>query len=534
MDLPADLAAFAAEVRSRDAEIAERRRRELAFVQKADMHCRKQPLLKWAAEERGRPLSELPEHAEWLADGAALAETGRRMGEGLVGRIAAALGRIVRSFRLDEAERFREAAVRHEAEARAMGIDPRGMAGAEELAERARALGDRELPGDVRRTVEAWSVRHETPAPETARQQHPEHPHHEEAGRRIESFLRDCRDQLDRGAGIALSGDGIPSPGTLEPRMDRIEALRREGLRMLGEGTGAKLDDPARIRLARAPEEREFVREAVDALGDEARRLRAEAFMEHHRDVGRQGREANCDPADLPSWKSLRDRAEGLRGEPGLAPEVKETVDAVLARDARMIAETAPVAAFLEAGARHLERRTPLDEARALGTSGPDAIPAWREGSRNLRETARQLLGDSQGDMAETRAAARLEDMPRLVGRVREVLGRLEHVELRDRAADFRGIAATVEARGRGQGTLPLHAEGYGSATAMAQELANSKALPDAMRREVGDWLDRDHGWKAELASVRDLTGAQGEQAAPARRREAATYPAVAAACRWR
>ena len=530
LDLPADLAAFAAEVRSRDAEIVERRRRELAFVQKADMHCRKQPLLKWAAEERGRPLSELPEHAEWLADGAALAETGRRMGEGLVGRIAAALKSIVRSFRLDEAERFREAAVRHEAEAQAIGIDPRGMAGAEELAERARALGDRELPGDTRRTVEAWSARHEAPAPEPARQEHPQHPDHEEAGRRIEAFLRDCRDHLDRGAGIALSGDGAPSPGTPEPRMDRTDELRREGLRMLGEGADAKLDDPARIRLARAPEERELVREAVDALGDEARRLRAEAFMEHHRDVGGQGREAGCDPADLPSWESLRDRAEALRGEPGLAPEVKETVDAVLARDARIMEETGPVEAFLEAGARHLERRVPLEEARELGTSAPDAVPSWREGSRDLRETARHLLGDSQGDMAETRAAARLEHMPRLAGRVREVLDRLENLELRDRTADFRALAGSVEARGRRQGTLPLHAEGYGSATAMAQALANREVLPDAVRREVGDWLDRDHGWKAELASVRDLTGAQGEQAAPARRREAATYPAVAAA----
>ena len=532
MDLPADLAAFAAEVRSRDAEIVERRQRELAFVQKADMHCRKQPLLKWAAEEHGRPVSDLPEHAEWLAEGAALAETGRRMeeNESFVGRIAAALGRIVRSFRLDEAERFREAAVRHEAEAQAMGIDPRGMAGAEELAERARALGDRELPGDTRRTVEAWSARHEAPAPEPARQEHSQHPDHEEAGRRIEAFLRDCRDHLDRGAGIALSGDGAPSPGTPEPRMDRIEGLRREGLRMLGEGADAKLDDPARIRLARAPEERELVREAVDALGDEAQRLRAEAFMEHHRDVGGQGRETGCDPADLPSWESLRDRAEALRGEPGLAPEVKETVDAVLARDARIMEETGPVEAFLEAGARHLERRTPLEEARELGTSAPGAVPAWRGGSRDLRETARHLLGDSQGDMAETRAAARLEDMPRLAGRVREVLDRLENLELRDRTADFRALAGSVEARGRGQGTLPLHAEGYGSATAMAQALANREVLPDAVRREVGGWLDRDHGWKAELASVRDLTGAQGEQAAPAQRREAATYPAVAAA----
>ena len=161
---------------------------------------------------------------------------------------------------------------------------------------------------------------------------------------------------------------------------------------------------------------------------------------------------------------------------------------------------------FLEAGARHLERRKPLEEARELGTSAPDAVPSWREGSRDLRETARHLLGDSQGDMAETRAAARLEDMPRLAGRVREVLDRLENLELRDRTADFRALAGSVEAHGRGQGTLPLHAEGYGSATAMAQALANREVLPDAIRREVGDWLDRDHGWKAELASVRDLS----------------------------
>ena len=410
MDLPADLAAFAAEVRSRDAEIVERRQGELAFVQKADMHCRKQPLLKWAAEERGRPLSELPEHAEWLADGAALAETGRRMGEGLVGRIAAALGRIVRSFRLDEAERFREAAVRHEAEARAIGIDPRGMAGAEELAERARALGDRELPGDARRTVEAWSARHEAPAPEPARQEHSQHPDHEEAGRRIEAFLRDCRDHLDRGAGIARSGDGAPSPGTPEPPMDRTDELRREGLRMLGEGADAKLDDPARIRLARAPEERELVREAVDALGDEAQRLRAEAFMEHHRDVGGQGREADCDPADLPSWESLRDCAEALRGEPGLAPEVKETVDAVLARDARIMEETGPVAAFLEAGARHLERRVPLEEAREprnLRTRrGPVLAGGFAGPPRDRPAPAGRLAGRYGGDAGRGPAGA--------------------------------------------------------------------------------------------------------------------------------
>ena len=128
------------------------------------------PLLEWAAEERGRPASELPAHADWLAEGAALTQTGRQMeesvGKGFADRIAAALRRIVRSLGLDEAERFREAAVRHEAQARALGIDPRDRPGAVELAGWARALRGRALPKRVRRTVEAWSDGNETRAPD--------------------------------------------------------------------------------------------------------------------------------------------------------------------------------------------------------------------------------------------------------------------------------------------------------------------------------------------------------------------------------
>ena len=76
---------------------------------------------------------------------------------GFVGRIAAALGRIAQGFRLDEGERFRDAAARHEAEAQRLGIDPGSMAGAARLVQRAGALGRHELPEAVRRTVEAWT-----------------------------------------------------------------------------------------------------------------------------------------------------------------------------------------------------------------------------------------------------------------------------------------------------------------------------------------------------------------------------------------
>ena len=492
--------AFVDEVRQRDARIVEGRRDQLAFVQKAEAHCHRHPLLKWAAEERGVAVSELPEHAAWLAEGAALEETGRRMQEtpGFVGRIAAALGRIAQGFRLDEGERFREAAACHEADARSLGIDPGSMAGAARLVQRAEALGRHELPEAVRRTVEAWTPEPDPPAPERV---HRLRPDHEEAGRRIEAFLRDCRHCLEAAA---------PGTEALDPRIDAAETLRRQGLRLLGEGEGAKLDDPARIRLSRAADERERVREAVDALGAEAQGLRSQAFMELSRSVAPHGLEAHPDPVDLPAWGALLARAEALRGEAGLAPDAREAVDAVLARGARVEAEIAPVRAFLEEGALHLDRRAALDEGvRGLDPPSPDAIPAWRERSQDLRETALSLLGESPADTRETQAAARLADMPRLQARVREVLDRLDTLELRDEVADFQKLAATVERRAKRQDTLLLFAEGYGDATAMAQTLTSRAALPEAPRHEAAAWLDRDRGWKEELASALKLTEAQ-------------------------
>ena len=57
------------------------------------------------------------------------------------------LRRLVSSRELDEAERFREAAARHETEARTAGVDPReAMAGAGALAEWARRFRGRDLP----------------------------------------------------------------------------------------------------------------------------------------------------------------------------------------------------------------------------------------------------------------------------------------------------------------------------------------------------------------------------------------------------
>ena len=72
--------------------------------------------------------------------GRAERSSGGRAAEASPRRIAAALRRLVRSRDVDEAARFREAAARHEAGARAAGLDPRVTAGAEALGEWAQRL----------------------------------------------------------------------------------------------------------------------------------------------------------------------------------------------------------------------------------------------------------------------------------------------------------------------------------------------------------------------------------------------------------
>ncbi len=540
MELPADLRAFVEEVRSRDAQAIAERRRGFAFLRKAEMHCRNWPLLKWAAAKRGRRLGALPEHAAWLTEGEALAGTGERLqadgGRGIAGRIASALRRLVRSRDVDEAARFREAAARHEAGARAAGLDPRVTAGAEALGEWAQRLrGLSGMPEAMRPTVEAWCAAgaERGPASGTEPRETPPTPEDRKAVLRIETFLLDCEGLLFE---AALGGADLPV-GAAEPDPWAAQAgmLRRQGLGMLGDGPGARLDDPVRIRLARVETDRARVREAVDRLAEAALQRRSERFMALARMVSRQRRESGSDPVDLPSWAALRDRAADLRGEASLAPEVQRAVGRVLDRDARAKAETRPVEAFLEAGGAHLRRREGLEERageRGIAPFTLEDMTAWWDGCGDIRDTGRRLLGGAGADAAEARAAARLADMPRLRGRVREVLGRLEAVQARDRGDVFEALADRVEALAVEQDTLELYVDEYDHATALAEELESLEALPEAARQRVESWLARDREWREELASIARLTGAQGQQADPAARREAAGRPAVAGAIR--
>ena len=534
MELPAGLRAFVEEVRRRDAQVIAERKSGFAFLRRAEMHCRGWPLLKWAAAKRGRPLAALPEHAAWLADSEVLAGTGERLqaagGRSIAGRIASALRRLVRSRDLDEAERFRAAAARYETEARAAGLDPRAMAGAEALVAWARRLrGRSELPESVRPAVEAWCAADAEPGPasETRRRETSPTPDDRKAALEVEAFLVDCDGLL---FDVSLGKAAEPDPWD-----ERAEMLREQGLRMLGDGPGAKLDDPLRIRLAHVEADRVRVREAVDRIAEAALQRRSQGFMVLGRLVRRLYREAKSDPVDVEEWAALRDRAEALRGEPGLSPSVGRAVRWVRERDARARAETRPVAAFLETGGAHWRQREAIEETARLRGIAPVSLEetaAWRDGCAGIRDAGRRLLGETGDDEAETRAARRLADMPRLRGRVREVLDRLDAAETQDRRDRFEALADEVEAQAVERDALALHADGYAGATALAEELQSSEALPEPVRQRVEGWLARDRQWQEELASVVRLAGTTAKSTNPAARREAAGRPAVAEAIR--
>ena len=533
MALPADLRAFVDEVQHRDAQAMAERKQGFAFLRRAERHCRDWPLLKWAAAKRGRPIGDLAEHSAWLAEGKLLAGAGRQLeaasGRGIAGRVAAALRRLVRSREVDEAERFREAAARHEAAARAAGLDPRRAAGAEALAGWAGRLRGREIPQAARPAVEAWFAAEAECAPVSATPA----PEDRKAALEIESFLLDCDGLLfDTSLGGASPPPGEAGP---DPWEERAEALRRQGLQMLGDASGAKLGDPLRIRLARVGAERERVCEAVDRLARTMLQRRSDRFMVFVGMTGRQRREAGCDPVDLPSWAALRDRAAELRSEASLAPGVRRAVDRVLDVDARAKAEMRPVEAFLEAAGACLSWREHLEEKAREEGIAPVALgdmTACRQGSGEIEAAGRRLLGEAEAGAAEDRAASRLKRMPRLRGRVRDVLDGLWALKLQDAGDAFLTLADRVEARAAELGTLALHAEEYGKTTASAKGLETVAELPEAARRRVGDWLARDRRWSDDLAAAARLAGAEGEQADPAARRRAAAWPAVAEAIR--
>ena len=496
MELPADLRAFVEEVRVRDAQAIAERRQGFAFLRRAERHCRDWPLLKWAAAKRGRPLGDLPEHAAWLAEGKTLADRGQKLREGggraIAASIAGVLRRLVSSRELDEAERFREAAARHETGAQTAGVAPREAAGA--LAEWARRLRGRDLPEGVRPAVEAWCAAdaERGPAAET-----PPTLEDSKAALEIETFLLDC-------GGLLFD----PRPGSAaEPDLwdERAEMLREQGLRMLGDGPGAKLDDPLRIRLARVGAEREQVREAVDRLAEAALQRRSERLV---RMTGRQRRESGSDPVDLPSRAVLRDRAEELRGE---ARDAGPYRDAAAADD---------IGAARESGSgRRARLYRSLEAARAAADVASERLaPAGALFDRDIDTASIERHGDAAREAATAFGA--LAGRARAVGEAalaRDAAARAAALDLESQRWAHRRAGRRILAALRAEQEMapPLTAADVRAWRALRERQAAARDEAGALAATVADALEAEAPGRA--ARWRDQAGQYRGQAVTTR-----------------
>ncbi|MCY4591001.1 MAG: relaxase domain-containing protein [Alphaproteobacteria bacterium] len=500
VELPDRLARFVREVRERDAALVARRRQRLSFLGRAERHRREWPLLRRAAAHGRRALAALPAHRTWSSEGERLLEEGRRLaaehaqgaGTATIRRgISTALRALAHSRSLDLAAR---STAGRDAPAHSPGPAPRRTAG--DSATRPRepdpSAGGRDAAGS--------RSRQDGPDPGAGR---------------VAEFLRDAAAHLAAGAD---TGSGEP-----DSWRRRARELRSEGRAMLGERTGARLDDPARVRLAHAHDERRRVRDALEALNLDTVRRDAEAFRALHAQV--RALAGDADPADAEHWPELVDRAHALRGVSYISPEIAETARYVLDHDARIRADIRPVTRLIEEarhslGAGDRSVRQPREQGAGSG-----------EEVEKLHLAAGRMLAGSSDSPAEVRAGTRIARMPRLRERLHRTAGELETHITRTLTVEFLQLTQALEDRAGRAGILPRGVEGYERSLDLARRLER-RTLAPGDRDAVRAWLGRETAWCTGLERALERVDTDWSASDPDARRADASLPVVADAIR--
>ena len=292
----------------------------------------------------------------------------------------------------------------------------------------------------------------------------------------------------------------------------RAEALLADGCAMRAE------DGPHALHRAAMPDERKALEEAVRGLDRttvavEAREMDLLATLSR-----RWAREAGGIACDAPRYPALMERARALAARPGLPEELRNRVDAHLARDQRWTGHRKRVGAFLERAGKVLRARDRLEE-RDIRESTPE-WEGWLKAAQEVRgeadaigrlipeaEIAAHLaaLGAAADGVAEPargirsaiaedeRARAAAETERRERARIAEESARLaEEVRLAEKAR----IAAEDESRARDRAEAPaepaepLHETLSRARAAGGSRVAVSGLVPDADREAVYRRLD--------------------------------------------
>ena len=464
-DLPADMRALVDGMLAEHERHAAHEREARDLMERIRAHWRRWPELGWLASGRGCAPQDLPEHAAWSEECAALLE--RALGlEPVPGPGGYLEGEVVALERVrlrDDCERLRRGWLALSARAVRDGVPEVHAKGCADVAELGRRLSQAEgLDPAARRMVEAWRNIHDR---QLAR-----------AG-----AVRSLPDRVDAWRDRRARDLPLDEHGGADPVDPSCRAWREEGGALRDEAAGMlEAESPHAPYLDAVPGAGEAVGEALAAidgaiLDDRFGRL---AWLARH--LVRQAEDSGTIPFYVPRYLEAAAHARSLAGEEAPTEDRRRHVDSWLRyhdQCTRLCTEI---------------RNWPAEADALLGEwIGPERDPgqmrSWRERVETLLAGARAMLAD--GSPHAPHLAAMPDERELLVETAHRLDISLAGVE----AGEMDRLAEMAETWAAKMGGIAFDAPEHDELIERVRSLDARPRLPDHVRKAVHGHLDR-HG----------------------------------------
>ncbi len=458
----------------------ERKLQDLAARVRA--HWRRWPELGWAARAAGRFPDDMPGHAAWRREGAALLDEARAMqdgprrherpdresapGEAGIRTEAAALER---TRTLDDSGRFRRGWRALQDRARRDSVPEIHCAGWEGTARLGERLdGAAGLDAGTARAVAGWrDVRDRQEA--------------------LVGEVRALPARTDAWAGRRARDLPLDPHGRADPAGPACRAWREAGLETEREVRAMLADDsPYRSHLDVMPDEAERVRRSLVATGEALASDRRAGFAWLADEVNRHARSTGVPPFHAPRFDELVALAGEIARDPARPESLGKTVRAWL--NHRTAGET------LIREIRDWPERAEAEAARFPGPDGdPEALAAWRADAEGAAEEGRKMLSDRGPH------AAHLKAMPGERDGLTKAADGLDRLVAESMRQELRRHADAAERHAARTGTVAVDAPAWGVLMERVREFDAKGSLPDGVRRDAAWYRGRDERWGRSL-----------------------------------
>ena len=496
-DLPEDMRRLTDTMLAKHEEHLAHDREVQGLVEGIRDHWRRWPELGWAASSQGVPVEQLPEHAAWRDEGAALLQAGRSLVEAdgeAAHRVAAhhevvhrdvarhlhavpdgraglegAVGMLERTRLLDDAGRFERAwhALRERA---AESVVPEICApGYRQVA----ALGERlaaaeGLDASAQRGVAEWR---EIDAAQTA----------------LADEVRALPGRIAAWQAADLPQD---EPGGLDPARPARQSWREQGASLEAmAGDMLRPEDAHAPYLDAVPGGREDVRQAAEDVADALRHDGYRSFGWLTKEVNRQERETVTEAFHVPRYGELVARAEALSAQAALPARTQEVVASWLEYHARC----EPVCRQIREWPMRVDALTadcPERPATLVSLTG------WRQQAEPLLAEARTMLAN------DAPHAPHLAAMPDERKALAEGTGHLDRALIEVEARETDVLSSVVKQWAEEAGGIGFDSRSYAALMERARSLDARPHLPESLRERVDVLLARDERWALDRDRV--------------------------------